>query len=318
MAPKGGSTAPSSPPVGRNLRIAFIHPDLGLGGAERLVVDAATELVRCGHHVDMFTAFYDPSRCFQETKTGGFRVIVAGAWFPRAILGRMLALCAIIRCLLAALVIVWRSWTYSSPTIRAGACPCYDVVIADQVSAVVPVVRALTSSKVLFYCHFPDLLLAHGREASLLKRLYRAPLDFIEESTTGAADLILVNSRFTQGVFSSTFQRLAQRGVVPQVLHPAVQIPSEQQLSDAESAWGSELPSDLVQFIKAGPMVLSINRFERKKGIGLAIEALATLRQAQQGSGAGASRDGRQQQQAAAGVRLVVAGGYDVRLAENR
>ena len=29
-------------------RIAFVHPDLGLGGAERLIVDAATELVKHG------------------------------------------------------------------------------------------------------------------------------------------------------------------------------------------------------------------------------------------------------------------------------
>ena len=33
------------------LRIAFCHPDLGLGGAERLVVDAACELCNHGHTV---------------------------------------------------------------------------------------------------------------------------------------------------------------------------------------------------------------------------------------------------------------------------
>ena len=36
---------------GRPLAIAFIHPDLGLGGAERLVVDAALELSARGHAV---------------------------------------------------------------------------------------------------------------------------------------------------------------------------------------------------------------------------------------------------------------------------
>ena len=35
----------------RPLAIAFIHPDLGLGGAERLVVDAALELSGRGHAV---------------------------------------------------------------------------------------------------------------------------------------------------------------------------------------------------------------------------------------------------------------------------
>ncbi len=33
------------------LTIAFCHPDLGLGGAERLVVDAACELASCGNSV---------------------------------------------------------------------------------------------------------------------------------------------------------------------------------------------------------------------------------------------------------------------------
>lgn len=47
----------------RRLRIAFLHPDLGLGGAERLVVDAATELAAHGHNVDVYTAYYDPNRC---------------------------------------------------------------------------------------------------------------------------------------------------------------------------------------------------------------------------------------------------------------
>ena len=49
----------------------------------------------------------------------------------------------------------------------------------------------------LFYCHFPDLLLAQKRSG--IRALYRWPLDAIEETTTGQAHLILVNSRYTQG-----------------------------------------------------------------------------------------------------------------------
>jgi alpha-1,3/alpha-1,6-mannosyltransferase len=40
----------------RRLRIGFIHPVLGLGGAERLVVDAALELRARGHHAAILTA----------------------------------------------------------------------------------------------------------------------------------------------------------------------------------------------------------------------------------------------------------------------
>ena len=71
----------------RSLRIAFLHPDLGigeyqpsslfyevievfLGGAERLVVDAALGLQKLGHKVDIYTSHHDPSHCFEETRNG--------------------------------------------------------------------------------------------------------------------------------------------------------------------------------------------------------------------------------------------------------
>jgi len=73
--------------TGKKLRIGFIHPDLGIGvlpfcsslprhtdasvgGAERLVVDAAVSLQRLGHDVVMFTSRHDPKRCFEETRDG--------------------------------------------------------------------------------------------------------------------------------------------------------------------------------------------------------------------------------------------------------
>ena len=51
--------------------------------------------------------------------------------------------------------------------------------------------------QVLFYCHHPDLLLTQRR--SRAHSLYRAPLDFAEQATTGKADKLLVNSLYTQG-----------------------------------------------------------------------------------------------------------------------
>ncbi|XP_052178876.1 uncharacterized protein LOC127792428 isoform X4 [Diospyros lotus] len=52
------------------LNIAIIHPDLGIGGAERLIVDAAVELASHGHNVHIFTAHHDKNRCFEETLSG--------------------------------------------------------------------------------------------------------------------------------------------------------------------------------------------------------------------------------------------------------
>lgn len=41
-----------------------------LGGAERLIVDAAVELASHGHDVHIFTSHHDKNRCFEETLAG--------------------------------------------------------------------------------------------------------------------------------------------------------------------------------------------------------------------------------------------------------
>jgi len=54
-------------------KIIFIHPDLGIGGAERLVVDAAVGLQKKGHEVIIYTSHCDPNHCFDEAKDGMVR-----------------------------------------------------------------------------------------------------------------------------------------------------------------------------------------------------------------------------------------------------
>ena len=51
----------------------------------------------------------------------------------------------------------------------------YDVVVADQVSIVLPLLR-MFRNKTIFYCHFPDKLLAGSRK-NPLKKVYRFFLD---------------------------------------------------------------------------------------------------------------------------------------------
>ena len=156
--------------------------------------------------------------------------------------------------------------------------------------------------QVIFYCHFPDLLLS--TRSSVLHSLYRLPLDWAEQTSTGAADCILVNSKFTRGgalnpfgdlamhqgafqcccrikvllsvrgfahsvlhaspagVFAETFRRLQRRGIVPGVLYPAVDTPSAEQL--AADRQRAAAP-ELAQLLGGSGCFLSINRFERKK-----------------------------------------------------
>lgn len=68
--------------------IAFIHPDLGIGGAERLVVDAALGLQQQGHSVIIYTSHCDKSHCFEEVKNGQLKVEVYGDFLPTNFLGR--------------------------------------------------------------------------------------------------------------------------------------------------------------------------------------------------------------------------------------
>ena len=241
------------------LKIAFAHPDLGIGGAERLVVDAALGLRGRGHDVTIYTARHDPRRCFDETRDGTLRVVVAGDWLPKRILGRCYALCASVRMIAVAL-----------RAARDGP----DVVVVDQVATAVPVAPRGVRRAGRLLLPLPGQAACVDRRSPLV-RLYRAPLDWCEETCTGLADVVLVNSRFTAGVFRQAFPRLA---VAPAVLYPP--------LSLAEVA---EAPRDAA-------LLLSINRFERKKNLGLAVEALALLPKR---------------------VRLVLAGGYDPDLPEN-
>lgn len=50
-----------------------------IGGAERLVVDAALGLQKLGHSVDIYTSHHDPTHCFDETRDGAwFYALVGG------------------------------------------------------------------------------------------------------------------------------------------------------------------------------------------------------------------------------------------------
>ncbi|KAL4237103.1 hypothetical protein ACF0H5_005484 [Mactra antiquata] len=260
-------------------KVVFLHPDLGIGGAERAVIDAALALNSQGHEVEFVTAHHDPKHCFQETRDGNFKVTVAGDWLPRHILGRMYAVCAYVRMIYAAIYLVFFS---KKPA---------DIIFCDQISACLPILK-FSPAKTLFYCHFPDMLLA--KRNSFLKRIYRAPIDWVEEWTTGMADVVLVNSKFTASVFKETFTSLSK-------LEPAVLYP----VSDF-SAFNKPIDDSGESFIPAHKnlVFLSINRYERKKNLALAIQAFGQLKD-------------KLSKAVGDSTHLIMAGGYDERVTEN-
>lgn len=264
-------------------RILFIHPDLGIGGAERLVVDAAVGLQDRGHSVTVYTSHCDPRHCFDEARNGiappkngqeptnmiwgnsgshisticvgTLTIRVSGnSIVPRNILGRFSILCAILRQLHLVISLI-----------LSNEISNYDCLFIDQLSACIPLFYLFAPHiPVLFYCHFPDYLLAS--RTSLIKSLYRIPFDWIEAATTGLASTILVNSNFTRGVFSTAFPRIKR---VPHVVYPCVDV------TERKSVLKDDEPSFLAR--DGRKILLSINRFERKKNIEVAIRALAVL-----------------------------------------
>jgi alpha-1,3/alpha-1,6-mannosyltransferase len=158
----------------------------------------------------------------------------------------------------------------------------------DQLSAVVPLLRFLYPNiGVLFYCHFPDQLLAQKGDgaSAVLKKAYRVPFNAIEGWSTASSTAIVVNSKFTGTVAKCVFPALSKRDL--KVVYPCV--------DTSRSAQAQQKP------MWAGRKhILSINRFEKKKDVALAIKAFARLDASVRKS-----------------ALLVIAGGYDQRMPEN-
>lgn len=259
------------------------------------MIDAALALAHRGHSVSIVTAHHDRSRAFTETLDGSLRIVVAGSFLPARILGRAQVACAAARGVYGALLL-------AATALRGrlvGGGVGVDVVFVDQVPHGIPVLR-LFLVPIVFYCHFPDKLLVQSTTASdapravrMLHAAYRRPFDVLEEFCIGAANRVLVNSSFTARVFHRSFRVLRTMQIRPDVLHPSVDVRNGLRTWPEASTGGSGGDS---------LTLLSVNRFEKKKNLALAIEAL---------------HEYRRRRASSQRLRLVLAGGYDVRLTDN-
>ena len=251
----------------------------------------------------ILTNHHDSKRCFSET-LDQLSVQEVCSWFPRSLGGRCLAACAYLRFTLAAFYLIFFAWND-----RRTRQP--DAIFLDQISAPLPLLRlfsfllsAQPNFKIIFYGHFPDQLLATDRR-STLKQSYRYLIDWLEQWSTGFADVLLVNSQFTERVFRNTFKAL--KNVPMQVVYPACNFDSIDRLwkqmedqplhiSDSDEDFFKNLKS-----VENQTVFVSLNRYERKKNIQLALHALHELIRMHGGER----------------VLLVIAGGYDQRVREN-
>lgn len=206
----------------------------------------------------------------------GFKVKVIGDWLPRSFLGYFYLLFAAIRSIYLALYLLLTK-KFLSSSLK------FDLILADQITFHLPLLKM--TSPVLFYCHFPDKFLAPKSKNVFRQNFYRKFLDWAEEFCLliGASEIV-VNSRFTQGKFKEAFKTIK---VVPKVLYPGVEI------KESDDSY------DNVPF--CGKILLSLNRFERKKDLFLAIQSFHLYQTSNSHSN----------------IKLILAGGYDSRVQEN-
>ncbi len=231
------------------MNVAVFHPDLGIGGAGRLAVDAAVALKRSGHRqVTLVTSYANPI-AYPETSDDGHpdhvRVTVAGDWFPRTLFGgRFVSACSLARTVLAALHVV---------SLRP------DAILCDMSAYCVPIFKALSSARVVFYCHFPN-------------KMKVAPVTFslsgwVEERSTAMADAVLVNSEFTLSAFKEAFPSIK---AFPRLVYPSVDANRCALCRRVRGQDENENRDERTTF-------LSINRYKRKKNHSLAIEAFGNI-----------------------------------------
>ncbi|SPO25397.1 related to alpha-1,3-mannosyltransferase alg2 [Ustilago trichophora] len=322
----------------KKLRIGFVHPDLGIGGAEKLIVDAAVSLQQLGHEVVIFTSHHDPRHCFEPTRDGTLKVQVMRTCIPRSIFGSFHLPCAILQqmSLVFQLILSIMLFQYPGTMPRFVAnrltssppIPAFDLFFFDQLPAGIPWLKILLATRVVYYCHFPDkdignsiaMQKAHARGESgpsVFRKLYRLPFDLFEEGTTDYADKILVNSEFTSAQFVKSFFRLRRQ---PRVCYPGVDYtqfePSKMEqavkkLEKEAQEMGDPIRGSIARFCRdeSKTTLLSINRFEAKKNVALALEAFA-IAQKEMAATATSEDD-------VGPMRLVLVGGYDKRVRDN-
>lgn len=275
------------------LQVAFIHPDLGIGGAEQLVVNLALSCQKLNWKVKLYTPSYDPSRAFKEIKNGTLPLEIHGNIFPRRIFGKFHALCEYIRVFLCALYVLFFGGHY-------------DFIVLDQIPFPIPILNL--RFKTFFYCHHPDKLLCTER-SGLFKKIYRYIIDFIEELTMSFAHCIVVNSLYTQKVFMDSFNMMKKRykAKPPKVIYPCIDLRAYDgnagiTKKDILTVNGLEKLKNID--ITKMKVIVSLNRYERKKNLNLAVKAYLDYMTKE-------SKDNYDKS------CLIIAGGYDPSLQEN-
>jgi len=225
----------------KSISIGFLHKAMLFGGAERLVLDLALSAAVNNHESVFYTTEYTTTSTFKEfDEERCISVKMTGSFIPSRIFGRFHALCNLLRLL----------WL----TLYALFFTNHNVYVVDQISYTIPLLR-LKRKPIIYYCHFPEALLDDNKP-SFISKIYRMFFDTWERYCVGSATFICYNSEFTKQISQKQFRfSKSGRENKEMVLYPCVSIPS----------------MNRSKFSPEGRYFISLNRFETRKNIKLAL-----------------------------------------------
>lgn len=190
-------------------KVAILHSDFGIGGAERLILDVGLGLKENGYNVEIFTNYFNKKRCFDELKNDKIKVFSYFGLLPLTIFGKFYVLISLIKMFLLGCIVVCKNWYKRE----------YDFIVTDGAGYITIPLFKLFGFPVFFYCHFPDQLL--NTNQTLLSKVYRFPIDMIEEFCTSLmsilmslyifleqADVVAANSEFTKRTTLNLFHSI--------------------------------------------------------------------------------------------------------------
>ncbi|CCW60641.1 unnamed protein product [Phytomonas sp. EM1] len=319
----------------RMLKVVIVHMSLFIGGAERLIVDVALALKYHQRKVPMevviVTTEHPRERCFKETIDGSLKVEVCGSFLPRKLFGKGVVFFSTLRMWYAGLVACWVHPDVDCffvddaanlvPLLRFLACNIpiifychFPSLLCDSNRVVDEAIFSETSLEASTggvppgapqSAAFSPWQRSSGdgvavKRLSLCHKIYCDFFDWAEEWSLRCATSIVCNSKFTRMVTLRVFPTLAGRIDERDIFYPPVALPAAVGELKGDSPDPDIIDVSLAKKLEEHTVFFSINRYNPKKNIGLALQAFALL-----------LKDPSELEGWAKPPLLVIAGGYN-------
>ncbi|VIO88933.1 Uncharacterized protein BM_BM13773 [Brugia malayi] len=225
--------------------IVILHPEQWNGGSDRCTLGMIKHFVELGHRVIWYTTMIDcywDAELFDNVEIRNVNFpLHPGDWWTQNIL------------------LAWQ-------LIFSGLVP--DLVVIDHSASCLPMLKwRFPKVKILFYCHFPQQLVIPTR--FFLYRWYSRVIGLIEGMLFQKADLIMVNSHFTETQFLRVMPEVNPSRLI--VVYPPCNV-------DAIKTGDKAISRKQRQHNNKRYTFLSMNRFWPEKKLDIIIKAAALIK----------------------------------------